>query len=191
MFAFEIPAPKRTQKSMKALTAKPDRNTIAAKMRLHHPTIGHLLIRSAMYPSGTAPTTKNAVDTTVMKIIVPSLMPSDSPMSGPSTASAAPSSSSSELRISRMTNVDTPPLMSPCFRDISSSRAPRWWSRSSESVWLDRWSSSSWARTPAVSVAAPSRPDSVGSESSASGTTASRPGCRSAHRIRRLPRGRG
>ena len=40
VFALAMPAPKRVQNSMNALTASPDRNTIALNTRLANPTIG-------------------------------------------------------------------------------------------------------------------------------------------------------
>ena len=47
VLALEIPATKRVQKSMNALTASPDRNTIALKMSEAMPTRRDRLNRSA------------------------------------------------------------------------------------------------------------------------------------------------
>ncbi len=62
LFALAMPVAKRVQKSMNALTAKPDMNTKNPKARLAQPTMGTRFTRSASHPIGTAPSTKNADD---------------------------------------------------------------------------------------------------------------------------------
>ena len=59
-----------------------------------------------------------------MKTIAPSLMPNVSRISGASTWIAAPSSSSSELRAVRTTNISHPPVRMPARSDIGSAFTP-------------------------------------------------------------------
>lgn len=99
------PEPKRAQNSMKALTEAADTAAIAPKPRAHHPMIGARRTRSASQPMGSTPSTTKAAEAEVMKTIVPSLTPSEVPMSGPSTDMAAVSSSSRLLISSRTRKV--------------------------------------------------------------------------------------
>ena len=96
LFAFAIPVKKRVQKSMNALTARPEAKTKKPKAMLAHPTMGTRFTRSASHPIGTAPSTKNADDALAMKTIVPELMWNVRRISGARTLMAAPSSSSNE-----------------------------------------------------------------------------------------------
>ena len=140
VLALAMPTPKRAQKKEKAFTAMPDRVTMAANTMLAQPMMGIRRIRSAAQPMGMAPRTTNAPDELAMKVMVPSLTPNVSLMSGASTAIAACCSSSRELRIARTTNVAAPPPMaSPFFRLMPSLLTPG--SRSSgKRISLDCWS---------------------------------------------------
>ena len=133
------PTPNRARKSVKALTARPDRKTKVEKMTAAAAMIGGRRKRSASQPMGSAPRTMNALDAALTKTITPSLTPKLSRMSGASTPSDAPSRFSTPFSSNNNANVYEPPTARPCRSVISSAPTPG--SRSS----AKRISSSSWA----------------------------------------------
>ena len=101
---------------MNALAARPHENTITAKNAVAQPMIGARRNRSASQPIGSAPSTRNAPDAALMNTIAPSLTPKVSRMSGASTDRTAFSSSSTDWISSSITNVKTPPSLTPCLQ---------------------------------------------------------------------------
>ena len=101
VFALETPVKNRMKKNIRALTAAPVRALKAAKVPLAMPTMGPRRKRSASHPIGPAPSTKNMSEAVLMAVMVPSLTPKLSPMSGPKMATALFSSSSRLFNASR------------------------------------------------------------------------------------------
>ena len=147
MFAFEIPTPKRARKRVNAFTARPLQKTMTAKARLAKPTTRERRHRSARYPIGSAPSTKNALEAAVMNVMTPLEMPKVSRMSGARMPSAAFSSSSRLFSNSRIVNVNAPPRSRPCLRVIGSSPTP-----ASVSSSRSRSRSSAWAASRSASA---------------------------------------
>jgi len=125
VLALAMPTPNRAQKKAKAFTAQPDMATMAPKMMLDQPMMGMRLNRSAAQPMGMAPSTTKAPEELAMKVMVPSLTPKVSRMSGARTEMAAIWSSSSEFRMASTTKVAAPPPMaSPFLSEMPSLRTP-------------------------------------------------------------------
>ncbi len=118
VLALAMPTPNRAQKKAKAFVARPERKTIAVKKMLDHPMIGTRFIRSAAQPMGMAPKTTNALDEAAMNVMVPSLTPNVSRMSGARTVMAAVWSSSSEASIRSTTKVAAPPPIARPLRMV-------------------------------------------------------------------------
>ncbi len=116
LFDLVMPTPKRDQNSAKAFAARPHENTISEKKAVAQPMTGARRKRSASQPIGSAPRTMNAPDAALMNTIVPSLTPRLSRMSGASTDRIAFSSSSTDWISSSITNVKTPPTLTPCLQ---------------------------------------------------------------------------
>ena len=110
---------------MNALTASPERKTIPAKIELAQPIIGILFKRSAIHPIGSEPKTTKAAEELAMNVIVPSLTPKVSLMSGAKTLIAAVCSSSKPDSSARVKNVAAPPPnRRPFFKLIPSDFTP-------------------------------------------------------------------
>ena len=189
VLALAIPTPNRAQKKVKAFTAQPDIATMAPKMMLDQPMMGIRRNRSAAQPMGMAPSTTKAPDELAMKVMVPSLTPKVSRMSGASTEMAAIWSSSSEFRMASTTKVAAPPPMaSPFFSDRPALFTPGS-SSSGNMTWLascSAWRAASSASTdaardaalPPAPVSSGVSPEDVGSSTCSSVTVFVSPGPR-------------
>ena len=109
--------------------------------------MGTRFIRSANQPMGTAPRTKKAAEAVPMKTMAPELMWKVCWISGASTLMAAPSSSSSETRAVRITNMNQPPIFRP-WRSVMGAAATPGRRSSGKTIF---WRASSWAAWRAAS----------------------------------------
>ncbi len=124
VFDFVEPTPSRAKNSATPVVASPVSAVMMPKKRLVNPMIRPRRYRSASHPIGSAPRMRNADEAETMKMIAPSLSPSESRMSGDNVPIVAASRLSTATIAASVAKVTPPPRASAWRNVIAPSPMP-------------------------------------------------------------------